>query len=362
MIRPRFSNLHSSESVFPLASRSPFGHGQPARTPGAAKVEEFGRRRIGFPPFWLGMLLGFVCVTDHLQGQESADSRPDAAAAASDDVVGPLPRDIRLPGETPPSAEYTPAPIDLLSLVLKGRWLMIPIAVMSVAAVMIIIERLLALRRRRVMPRPLLEGLADLGGVPGVMDPRRAYRLCQQYPSAAATVIRSMLLKIGRPQSEVEHAVTEASEREAERLYGNARWLNLIAAVAPLTGLLGTVWGMIRAFYDTTQLAAGQNKADYLAQGIYVALVTTLGGLVVAIPAAIFAHYFEGRVIKLFHEIDELLFSLMPQVERFEGRMRVSAHSLGGADEANLELCADADPVPRSSAEAVPRGYGMTPE
>jgi biopolymer transport protein ExbB len=122
----------------------------------------------------------------------------------------------------------------------------------------------------------------------------------------------------------VEHAVAEASEREAERIYSNVRWLNLAAAVTPLMGLLGTVWGMIRAFHDTTQLAAGQNKADFLAEGIYVALVTTLGGLTVAIPAAIFSHYFEGRITTLFHQIDELLFSLMPQVERYEGRVRFS--------------------------------------
>jgi biopolymer transport protein ExbB len=142
-----------------------------------------------------------------------------------------------------------------------------------------------------------------------------------------------MLLKIGRPHSEVEHAVAEASEREAERLFANVRWLNLFAAVAPLTGLLGTVWGMIRAFYDTTQLPPDQNKAEFLAEGIYIALVTTLGGLVVAIPAAVLAHYFEGRVIKLFHEIDELLFNLMPQIERFEGRMRMTPHALGSADD-----------------------------
>ena len=223
--------------------------------------------------------------------------------------------------------------INLLDLLLKGRWLMLPIAAMSVILVMLVIERALAMRRKRVIPPGLVDSLADLGSVPGVMDPRRAYRLCQEYPSPAATVIRAMLLKVGRPHSEVEHAVADTSEREAERLYANVRWLNLIAAVAPLTGLLGTVWGMIRAFYDTTHLSLGQNKAEFLAQGIYVALVTTLGGLVVAIPAAIFAHYFEGQVIKLFHEIDELLFSLMPQVEKYEGRMRVTPQSLGSSEE-----------------------------
>jgi biopolymer transport protein ExbB len=120
----------------------------------------------------------------------------------------------------------------------------------------------------------------------------------------------------------VEHTVAEASEREAERLYANVRWLNLAAAVTPLMGLLGTVWGMIRAFHDTTLLAPGQDRADYLAEGIYVALVTTLAGLCVAIPAAIFSHYFEGRVQALFHQIDELLFNLLPQIERYEGRVR----------------------------------------
>jgi biopolymer transport protein ExbB len=86
---------------------------------------------------------------------------------------------------------------------------------------------------------------------------------------------------------------------------------------------------MIQAFFQTTQLTAGQNKSIYLAEGIYVALVTTLGGLAVAIPAAIFSHYFEGRIQTLFYQIDELLFNLMPQIERFEGRLRMSKRDFG---------------------------------
>lgn len=214
--------------------------------------------------------------------------------------------------------------IDVIKLVLSGGWFMVPIILMSLLVVTFVIERFMALRRIRVLPEELVDQLGQLGGAQGGFDPRQAYRLCQQFPSAASSVIRSMLLKVGRPHSEVEHAVAEASEREAERLYTNVRWLNLAAAVTPLMGLLGTVWGMIRAFHDTTHMAPGQNKADFLAQGIYVALVTTLSGLSVAIPAAIFAHYFEGRITTFFHQIDELLFNLMPQVERYEGRVRFS--------------------------------------
>ena len=79
-----------------------------------------------------------------------------------------------------------------------------------------------------------------------------------------------------------------------------------------------------------------QNKADFLAEGIYVALVTTLGGLSVAIPAAILAHYFEGRIQSIFHRIDEMLFNLLPQVERFEGRMRVTHRRLKGDEPSQL--------------------------
>jgi len=79
--------------------------------------------------------------------------------------------------------------------------------------------------------------------------------------------------------------------------------------------------GMIIAFHQTTLLTPGQDRSTQLAQGIYIALVTTLGGLMVAIPSSILAHFFEMRVVTLFHEIDEMLFNLMPLVERYEGRV-----------------------------------------
>ncbi len=212
--------------------------------------------------------------------------------------------------------------LNLFQLFWQSRAWMVPIVALSFLSAAVTVERFIQLRRSRVIPEGLLRELGRLGSGNTPFDPREAYRICQKYPSATATVIRAMLLKIGRPHSEVEHAVKEASDREAQRLYNNVRWLNLSAAVAPLFGLMGTVWGMIRAFHDTTQLVPGQNKADYLAEGIYLALVTTLAGLAVAIPSAILSHYFESRIVSLFHQIDELLFHLLPQIERFEGRVR----------------------------------------
>ena len=229
---------------------------------------------------------------------------------------------------TPPSGLFDIG--NAFGLWVAGGWWMVPITFMSLVMVTVSIERGLALRRKRLIPGELVDQLGRLSGSQGGFDPRQAYRLCQQFPCAASAVIRAMLVKVGRPHSEVEHAVSEAAEREAERAFANVRWLNLCTGVTPLMGLIGTVWGMIVAFHQTTMLApAARIRQRQLAQGIYIALVTTLGGLMVAIPAAVLAHFFEMRIVALFHEIDEMLFSMMPLVERYEGRVRFGPRPAG---------------------------------
>ncbi len=226
-----------------------------------------------------------------------------------------------------------PERINLLELLLKGRWLMVPIGLMSLVVVTVGAERFWGLLRGRVLPAKLIAGLARLARQPEGFDPRKAYRLCGQHPSAASTVVRAMLLKVGRPHTEMEHAIQQASQREAERLHSNVRWLNLAAAVTPLLGLMGTVWGMIEAFHQTARLSSEPlDRAQVLANGIWMALVTTFAGLAVAIPAAVLAHYFEGRIQRLFRELDETLSGLLPHLERYEGRVRLTKEQLERPD------------------------------
>lgn len=243
-----------------------------------------------------------------------APAEANAQAAPADTPA--TERGLGQPGAWQPQVT---AKINLWQMYLQGGVLMIPITAMSFLGVIFGVERALGLRRRKVLPGPLLEGLTKAAGQPGALDVRQVERLCQEHPSTAANVVRAMLLKAGRPYSEVEHAVSEASEREAAKLYSNVRWLNLCASVTPLMGLLGTVQGMIQAFFVTAHLPTGANKAQSLSQGIYIALVTTFGGLTVAIPCAILAHFFEGRIQRLFRDLDETLQGLMPHVERWEG-------------------------------------------
>lgn len=291
----------------------------------AAPLAPRSRRVILLTLLWMSVCLLLLPNRPGSFAQE--DAGPRAAEGSGVEGAGNEPEDALSDASVANEDEG----LNLFLLLWESRWWMLPILLMSFIAVAASVERFIGLRRNRLLPKPLVDELGRLGSASGGFEPREAFRACQRYPSAAANVIKAMLVKVGRPHSEVEHTVQEASEREAQRQYNNVRWLNLAAGVCPLMGLMGTVWGMIQAFHETTRMLPGQNKAEALAQGIYLALVTTLGGLAVAIPATILSHYFEGRIVNLFHEIDELLFNLMPHVERYEGRVRFGAPVDGDA-------------------------------
>jgi biopolymer transport protein ExbB len=264
----------------------------------------------------LAALLVMSSLAAH-RGASGQDRGKEVAGPSSD----PAPS-----GEAPTAPAATTPPkdksINIFALAIAGGIFMIPIAGMSILAVTMTIERMLALRTQRVLPSGLVSGLGELSAGTGSFDPRKAYRLCQQFPSAAANVVRIMLLRVGRPLPEIESAVAQASQREADRLYSNVRWLNLAASLSTMLGLIGTIQGMIMAFHRLTVMDAAADRTSVLADGIYTALVTTFAGLAVAIPALLVSHFFEGRILKLFHQIDELILHLLPQMERYEGRVR----------------------------------------
>jgi len=239
-----------------------------------------------------------------------ADEKAKAALAAKEPSAGGPSDDALLD----PLAGIPP--MNLWTLTVAGGPLMIPIGMFSVLVVALGIERAVALRRRAVLPRKLVAGLKAVSDREHGLDPREAARVCRAHPSAAANVIRVMLARARGSRVEMEQAAGEAAQREADRLSGGVRWLNLSAAVAPMLGLLGTVQGMIQAFYITSHLPVVANRAIYLAESIYVALVTTFGGLTVAIPAAILGHMFSGRILRLFRELDDLVPVLAGQLER----------------------------------------------
>lgn len=302
----------------------------------------------------MASILAFILMAGYLPTASAQDSQPnDQLSQAEQLAEEALAAESEAAAADEPPAPATGMPdINLLELARQGGPLMWPILLLSIVVVGFTVERLLGLRRRKIIPPALVRELGEQSKRSGGLDPRTAYKLCQEYPSTAAIVIQAVLLKVGRPHAEVEHTLQESTQREANRLYKNVRPIELSISVAPLLGLLGTVQGMIMAFYITAHAGASMNKGELLADGIYVALVTTFAGLSVAIPAAMIAHWFEGRIQTLIADVDDLLMGLLPQWERYEGKLRIRRKGSSEMEAQRLESPAAAEPAdsPRQPA------------
>lgn len=176
-------------------------------------------------------------------------------------------------------------------LALKGGWIMIPIGACSLLALTIVVERVLVLRRARILPPGLVPALAAAKD-----RPSEATQRCAADGSPAAMVIAAAIRSRGQTRAERERLIEEAGARQVVKFRQRMRVLSSLPQVATMLGLLGTVMGMIRTF--TVVAASGESlgKTERLAQGIYEAWTATAAGLVIAIPALLAYHMILGRI------------------------------------------------------------------
>jgi len=190
----------------------------------------------------------------------------------------------------------------LFNVIRDSGLMMIPILGCSILLVMFVFERGIALRRTRIIPKHFVKlFLTELEE--GQLKPAQALELCEESKSPISEVFAAAVKKWNRPSVEVEQAVIDAGERVANSLRRYLRLFNGIATISPLLGLLGTVLGMIEAF-NAIASSDAMGRPELLAEGISQALLTTAGGLSVAIPAFIAYMYFTSRVDRLIIEID----------------------------------------------------------
>ena len=270
--------------------------------------------------FWFGGL-------EDRQGprSEAAEAAPASAGLASEhqaSLAGPPAASATASADRPAGAAPAPtvetaqgfggdgsaeprqliATTNLWRAMQEGGILMYPIALCSVVMVAFVFERLMALRRARVIPRPfvtrLVQQIRD-----GQLDRQQALALCEENTSAVAQVCAGAIRKWGRPAVEVEQAVLDAGERATYGLRAHLRVFNAVATIAPLLGLLGTVFGMIQAF-NAVAASDALGRPELLASGVAQALLTTAFGLTVAIPALLLYYVFVSRVDRLITEID----------------------------------------------------------
>lgn len=190
----------------------------------------------------------------------------------------------------------------VFDLVKSGGPLMIPIGIASVVALAYAVERWI-----RLQPGTL--GLGRFRGE--VVDAVRqrgvdgGLEACRGAKTPMARIVAAGLARAKAPFMEREKAVEDVAAREVRGLSANLRPLFLVYLVAPLLGLLGTVWGMIEAFSNIAT-NEGLGKPELLAEGIYQALTTTATGLAIAIPALVMHHHLKGRIERFARGAEEL--------------------------------------------------------
>lgn len=189
----------------------------------------------------------------------------------------------------------------MIEFLVSGGPIMAPIGLASVVALAAFIERVVALRRVRVVPRAFARQVVEL------LRQRRwgdAMAACRQEESAAGRVVETALAARGEARSTVKERLEEVGRREAAELERMTAVLGTVAAIAPLLGLLGTVWGMILTFEVIQEQGVG--VVSSLAGGISQALITTMAGLSVGIPALIAHRWVLARADLLVLELEDL--------------------------------------------------------
>lgn len=185
--------------------------------------------------------------------------------------------------------------------IVKGGWMMLPIGLCSLAVIAVGVERSIVLRRTTVAPANLTPELIPLLARGAKRD---ALALLDRAPSPLSRILREGAQRLGRPIASVEKHMVSQGEHEIAQLRRRLRTLSVVAAVAPLLGLLGTIFGMIKAFQTVALSGEALGRTELLAEGIYEAMITTAAGLVVAIPALVLHHFFVARIETLTRLMD----------------------------------------------------------
>lgn len=197
-------------------------------------------------------------------------------------------------------AETTVEKVSLLELAMKGGLFLIPIIILSLVAVYIFVERYITIRKAGKIDPAFMQNIKDYvvnGNIAAARD------LCKRTDTPIARMIDKGISRIGKPLKNIEVSIENVGKLEIFKLEKGLATMATIAGAAPMIGFLGTVTGMIRAFFEMAN--AGRNiEVNVLAGGIYEALITTAAGLIVGIIAFIAYNLLVTMVDKVVHRME----------------------------------------------------------
>ena len=267
-----------------------------------------GESRPPRPAFWpwimavVCLMGGVFCMGGPLSAQGTAVE--PVPVEASDAPASATPATTPAAPAKPKDERVTKISTNIIQMIDSlGGWV-IPFAIASIILLWFTVDRMVVLRRGRVIPRPFVQRFLRLLEN-GELEQDEALEVCHENQSPVSQVFAHAVRKWGKSAVEVEQAVIDGGERQVTELRRNLRILLGVHTITPMLGLLGTVWGMLDSFSQIAT-AGAMGRTDQLASGIALALVATVAGLTISIPALTLYIYFSGKVDALVTEIDEV--------------------------------------------------------
>ncbi len=189
---------------------------------------------------------------------------------------------------------------NLLSMVVKGGVMMIPLAILFLLSIYVMVERLIVLSRASKRNDGFVASIKDLVQK-GNLDAARA--MCKNNQTPIGTMIDKGISRIGQPMTEIREAMVESATVEIGKLEKNLSILNITGRIAPMFGFIGTIIGVIKIFYDIALMKTVE--IEVISTGLYEKMVSSGGGLVVGVLAFILYHVLNARIDKVAHRMEE---------------------------------------------------------
>jgi biopolymer transport protein ExbB len=196
----------------------------------------------------------------------------------------------------------------LFEFAVKGGFIMIVLALLSLVAVYIFVERWLAIKNASKIDGHFMNNIKD-----SIHDGKikSAISLCQRNNSPVARMIEKGVERIGRPLNDIQTSVENVGSLEVARLEKGMPVLASISGGAPMIGFLGTVIGMVQAFYEMSKAGGNNIQISMLSGGIYTAMITTIGGLIVGIFAYFAYNYLVMRLNHVVYSMESKTIEFM---------------------------------------------------
>ena len=190
----------------------------------------------------------------------------------------------------------------------NGGWLMWVLVLLAAVMIFIFVERFIAIRKATQLDNNFMNRIRDFiseGNINAAID------LCRRTDSPVARMIEKGIERIGRPMSDIQTSIENVANVEVAKLESGLPWLASISGGAPMIGFLGTVVGMVQVFISMSANTSGAIELGQLSSGMYTAMVTTVGGLIVGIPSYFAHNYLVARIERLVFRMEATTIAFM---------------------------------------------------